>query len=307
MKTFRFADDPGLTITLTITRKSDGHYWTGSAWQAGAATVAMSETASYSADYSEYYSETEPTAECWWKALDSNSVLRRDGEYDPYRGASATSSDIAPTLADVKQILIMKTGDSGDDSLITDLASQVGSWIENFCQRRFSSSSRTYVISGDGTDKLYLPDWPITSVTSIYGPCVHYPRHFTSTGGSVQSTELVDSDYYIIANLGQPNETRDHILNIASGSPYGWASGQWDYGKQNFEVVATTGYSSLPADLYSAACELAAWFYRQAKEGLIGITGRTIDAGGSISQAEFERGIPLQQRMVFERYRRWSV
>ncbi|MEE8599344.1 MAG: hypothetical protein V3S69_07575 [Dehalococcoidales bacterium] len=59
---------PGATVTLVIRRKSDGYYWTGSAWQAGATTVATTEdtTGLGSAIMSAYYSGTDPDAPHAW-------------------------------------------------------------------------------------------------------------------------------------------------------------------------------------------------------------------------------------------------
>lgn len=58
----------GKTVTLIIRRKSDGYYWTGSAWQAGAATVACTEDATNlgSSIMSAYYSGTAPDAPHAW-------------------------------------------------------------------------------------------------------------------------------------------------------------------------------------------------------------------------------------------------
>ena len=59
---------PGETVTLTIRKKSDGWYWTGTAWQAGATTVATTEDTTIlgSAITSAYYSGTSPDAPHVW-------------------------------------------------------------------------------------------------------------------------------------------------------------------------------------------------------------------------------------------------
>lgn len=292
----------GLTVNLTIQRASDDYYWTGSAWQAGSATVAMTEEATARGDYYEYYSTTEPTAYCFWFAIDSSDNLLDRGDYDPARGASATSSDIAPTTADVKLFLGIPTADTTDDDFIDDCASRAGSFIEEYCGRRFNSSSRTYVVDGSGHEKLYLPDWPITVITSIYGPCPHSPRHF---GGSVQASELLDSDYYQIASSGHRNEARDHILSLGGGAGFtSLAYGVWDLGHENFQVIATTGYSTLPADLYNASVMLSAHYYNLGKHGRLGLNSKTVDGGAT--HYEIRHGIPAEVGLVIKRYRRYG-
>lgn len=288
----------GLTVTILFKRASDNYFWTGAVWQVASATVSMT----WDSDLEQYTSTTAPTARCFYKAESSTGVLLGRGEYDPNTGAEATSSTIAPTLADLKEYL--QISDSSDDTFLTNATNRAGAYIEDFCGRRFASSSRTYVLSGDGTNRLYLHDWPITTVTSVYGSCAHYPRHFTSTGGSVQSTELVNSDYYFIANIGGSDEGKDHILNVASGSPYSSATGVWDLGEQNFEVVATTGYSTIPADLYQASIEVAATIYNSGKHGTLGKISLATDGGSTAF--ELERGIPKGTIATLKRYRRWS-
>lgn len=58
----------GETVTLTIRRKSDGFYWTGSAWQAASATVSTTEDATIlgSSVQSAYISATAPDEPYVW-------------------------------------------------------------------------------------------------------------------------------------------------------------------------------------------------------------------------------------------------
>ena len=292
-KIFSIVATPSLTVNLTIKRAADNYYWTGTAWQSDAATVAMTENADIATGYSEYYSTTSPTAVCFWWAIDSSSTLWERGEYDPTQTTSATSSTIAPDKDDLKEFLQIPSADEGDDTYLTNCVNRAGDFVERYCQRRFASSSRTYIVDGHGLCNLYLPDWPITAVTSIYGPCAHAPRHF---GDDVESSELVDSDYYRIAKSGYSQEQQDHLVKIL---------GHWTYGFENYQVIATTGYSSMPADLYQASIEVAAHIYQLGKQGNLGLTNKSVD-GGSL-QYEVERGIPLSTRIILDKYKRWSV
>jgi len=302
-KIFSIPWTPSKTVSLTIKRKSDGYYWSGSAWQSDAATVEMTESADLATGYSEYYSTTSPSSACFWWAIDDDSNLASYGEYDPTQTTAATASDIAPETADIKEYLPLTSSDEGDDALIENCANRAGAYIEDYCQRRFSSSSRTYVLDGSGTEKLYLPDYPITAITTIYGPCWDAPRHFTATGGSHTDTELVSSDYYIIGNVGRQDEMKNFILKIGSGGVN--CSYFWDAGNSNFEVTATTGYSTLPSDLYQAAVALAVHIYNLGKHGRVGLIAKSTDAGNL--SYEVERSIPKVIMDTLDRYRRFTV
>lgn len=303
-KNFSVVWTPGKTVSLTTKRKSDSYYWSGSEWQSGSATVEMTEVADLASGYSEYYSTTAPDAPCFWWAIDEDSNLAAYGEYDPAQTTAATTSDIAPTTANLKEFLNISSSDTDDDTYLGNCANRAGDQIERYCQRRLGSSERSYILDGTGTPNLYLPDWPITAVSSIYGPCWDFPRHFTASGGSHSASELVDPDYYLIANIGWSDETKDHIIKIGAGGMLS-TSHVWDFGLQNFEVIATTGYSSLPSDLAQAAIEMAAYLYHLGKSGRLGVTAKSVDAG-SLSY-EVERGIPLSTRQVLDRYKRWVV
>ena len=98
-KTFSIIGDAGLTVTLEVRRKSDGYYWNGSEYVAGATTVAMTEGAGYSDSYSEYYSETEPNAASFWKALDGSNLLIDRGEFSGIGGPASTTESSLDYLA----------------------------------------------------------------------------------------------------------------------------------------------------------------------------------------------------------------
>ena len=293
-KNFSVVWTPGKTVSLTFKRKADNKYWTGSAWQSDSTTVEMTEVESLATGYSEYYSTTAPDAPCFWWAVDDDSNLASYGEYDPAQTTAATSSDIAPTTANLKEFLQIPSADTDDDTFLENCANRAGDFIENYCQRRFNSSERTYIVSGSGSVNLYLPDWPITAVTSIHGPCTEFPRAY--------STE-VDSDYYVIANVGYPDERKDSIIKIGAGGANSTAV--WSFGNANYQVIATTGYSSLPSDLAEAAIELASHLYNLGKHARLGLSAKSVD-GGNLSY-ELERGIPYTVRAVLNRYKRWAV
>ena len=281
-KNFSIAAAPGLTMSLRIRKKSNNYYWTGTAWQEAAATVTMTEVEDLSANYSEYYSTTAPDAPSFWWALDSTSVLWTGPvDYDPTQTTSATTSDIAPDTDDLKEALEV-SGDE-DDALIVNCANRAGTHVETYCDRRFNSAERTYILDGAYSNRLYLPDWPITVLTSIHGPNYDAPRVYTTE---------VSSDYYRIGRSGMGSEAQDHIVYLL---------GPWGQGTEIYQVVATVGYATIPSDLYQATIEVAMHYYNTMKHKRLGLTSQSME-GGTVGH-EMERALPKQTRDVLNRYR----
>jgi len=69
------------------------------------------------------------------------------------------------TLANVKEYLGIT--DTSNDSLLSNLITRVQSLIETYCERTFDSTAYTSWLHGDGTNILYLPQWPVTALTRI--------------------------------------------------------------------------------------------------------------------------------------------
>ena len=278
-KIFSIIAQTGLTVSLTIQRASDSYYWTGTAWQAGAATVAMTETVIVAGTYSEYSSTTDPTARCFWFALDQNSVMLDRNEYVGAGSLSETSgAGWPPSLADIKDHLGIDSDNTDRDTLLTLCRNKAQARVERYCQRKFSSASRTYYLDGSGTMYLPLPDYPITAVISIHID-TEYPR-------SWDAADLVDSDYYQIeyGSSDQNDELKSRIQRIDGGA--------WGRGAQNIRAIATTGYSSIPDDLYWGALELAVFMFTTAENKRIGVTSKS-EAGGSIGYDLEKAAIPL--------------
>ena len=79
MARFKAVGRAGDTVTFTITRDSDGWYFTGSGWQAGATSLA----GTWDADHELFYVDTVPDAICSWSAEDQDGRKIGYGEFDP--------------------------------------------------------------------------------------------------------------------------------------------------------------------------------------------------------------------------------
>lgn len=128
----------GLTPVLTIVRASDGYYWTGAAWQAGDATVNMTEHAAFTGRYTYTLSAaaigSTPNAYLWEMA--SAPHYRRDAFQTrlPEDVASLdTELHLVKAVVCNKKVKNLETGvtavkdDDGTTTLLTLTPSVAGS------------------------------------------------------------------------------------------------------------------------------------------------------------------------------------
>lgn len=144
---------------------------------------------------------------------------------------------------------------TGEDALLTVLLGVVSAQIRRACGRNltngFESTSRTETYDGNDTDRLQLKEWPITSITSV-----------SQIDDAGTSTALAATEYRIDADPG-------HLFRIGAvsgrfprdsfGEPVGPEFGTypcWTAGCQNWSIVYTGGYSTIPDDLKNAVWRL---------------------------------------------------
>lgn len=147
-----------------------------------------------------------------------------DAEYKTYRGISGTDYDAV--LAVINPAVQVR--------------------IESYCDRLFTSASRTENYSGDGSQILIVQQWPITAITSI----------------TIDSTVLTTATDYAIAermNGGIYRLPFDSSVGFGSVDQWGvpvrqsaigyHKSPHWPEGYDNIEVIYTAGYVTAPDDL----------------------------------------------------------
>ena len=213
----------------------------------------------------------------------------------------AFATEWPPTIEDIRNRLNIE--DDSADKLLPLFAEFGKTFVERYTKRLFNSEERTYVLDGTAKRRLYLPDWPITDVTSVYGPCFDSPRHFVTDGESVSSDELVDGDNYRIGGNPRDSETLDHLLLIGTGSNF--LPGIWTHGESLFEVIADTGYTEIPNDLYMATLDAIFEYYQMGKQGRVGLTSKATDAGNL--GYEVTRNLDLHTKTILDRYRTLQV
>ena len=183
---------------------------------------------------------------------------------------STLSTEALCSTALAKSLLSFTVAYTGDDNVLIDLINSTTRWLEKYCDRKFSKqtfSNGRY--SGDGTEKLWLSQYPIVSITSIYDDTNRPPVWGSDT--------LIDSgDYEIISKYPGLVLFHDDYPSI---------------GVLNLKVTYLAGYDrgtaigatddTLPLDLQYAAARLVAKIFKDVTGGRDGVKSRNTAGGGS--------------------------
>lgn len=137
------------------------------------------------------------------------------------------------TVAAVK--LYLGKTDSTDDALFAILVTAYSQWVRSWTNRDFSVQSYNLWRSGRGGATLILPQWPISSVTSLMIDGQAIPAQTTwGTYGFRFSDRAIDLD----------------------------GSAQFSFGSNNINIGFTAGYTTAPTDIAQAVNELVALRYK---------------------------------------------
>lgn len=139
-------------------------------------------------------------------------------------------------LADVKESLGIASADTTKDNLIIRNINKATRSIENYCGRRFKSTSYTQIeYAATNTDELILRQRPITTFTAL---------EIRNTGLNQNSWETIDTNLYFVHNAAG---VIDLMFN---------ARGSWN----RYRVTYIAGYDPIPDDLAEACANLAAYY-----------------------------------------------
>jgi hypothetical protein len=166
------------------------------------------------------------------------------------------------------------TGDRANTELVL-LVNEVSARIESFLGRHLLSRTWTHDgtslprLDSHGGTRLYLPEWPVTSVTSLKT----YPTNSALTEGYDEDF-LVDNSTGIIRLLNQSFWDAPQVVEITyvAGYKTGLSSGQeWLWGQDE-----------VSAELRLAATKQTVWEFRQKDREREGIASRS-EAGTTVS------------------------
>jgi hypothetical protein len=148
------------------------------------------------------------------------------------------------TLANLKEHLKIESGQTGDDTFLTNVVDRVSQFIKRYTGRVLNQTTLTETYDPMGGDSLLLRDWPVISVTSVHESFDHI---FDAT------TLVAAADYYVNLRVGR-------IIRIG---------GSWFNHRDCVQVVYSAGYATIPTDLEMVALELCAAKWRKRRnEGL---------------------------------------
>jgi hypothetical protein len=188
-------------------------------------------------------------------------------------GPSGTTADITDGSAHWKYL---NPNLGADDPLLSRIISAVSLAFATYCDRTFASTSWTYQTSGKGGVALMLPEYPVTTITSV-----------SIDGTTIPARQTVGGWGYVQSG---PNK----ILIDGAGYP-----ASFTHGVANVSVAFTAGYSSVPYDLAQACLETCGSWYRRSSR--IDEDSKSVQ-GEVISFSRLE--IPKAARFILEQYKR---
>lgn len=130
------------------------------------------------------------------------------------------------TVEDVQALPEFDTS-AYDESQIETAISTIDAQIKRYCGRDFEATDYTHVLDGNGQDELYLPQFPLISVTTV---------------------KISDS------------EITDYVMLTESL----YRSSKWTSGRRNIEITYRAGYETVPADLVNLAARMSADMLRDS-------------------------------------------
>ncbi len=169
-----------------------------------------------------------------------------------------------------------------DETEIKRLITAVQAVFERYCNRLFDEAIYTEYYSGDGTDKLFVKNGPIYSVTTIHDDTDH----------AYGADTLVAATEYGTIN--------DIYVQMYTS--------RFAVGVNNIKIIYVAGYGdnlAVPANLEHAGIEQAAWLFKKGEQHLYGISGKTLEDG---SLQMFDTGLLLPSvKAILDSYRRINV
>lgn len=161
------------------------------------------------------------------------------------------------TTAKVKEHIGIPAADTSRDNKIGALIPGVSKYIEGQCSRNFEYTSYDFKLSGDGTDELMLPIYPVKEIVSL----------------AIDGVDLTEAQ---IDSLDIDQKT---------GIVYAPAGIVFSSGRRNIEISVMAGYidpdesqegdiPTIPEDLELAARRLTAKIYEKSTaEGVVSVGG----------------------------------
>lgn len=210
----------------------------------------------------------------------------------------------AVDLTTLAQVQALTKVDSADTALVTGLVTAISRAIVQFCGRIALNSvqSLTDQLDGSGSDKQFVSEWPIKTITSVEVWGVAIP---VSPDG-IQAGYLSDTNAIILTpntNIGAPL-TRYTI-------------GRFPRGRRNVKVVYTAGFDSVsmppgnaayngaPDDLGYAATFLVVQEYK--RRDWVDQASKTLSQSGEVITFRSWQWPPFIESIIQEYKQPWPI
>lgn len=148
------------------------------------------------------------------------------------------------TVADVKELLDIDSGDHSKDNLIIRKINQATIMIERYTGRRFKETTYTdEEYDSTGTDQLVLKQRPISAITL-----------------SSRDTSLNEQDWDTVDSNLIFSDSESGIVRLLFNQ-----TGRWG----RYKVTYTAGYATIPEDIAEACATLAAFLVQNGTAGTV--------------------------------------
>lgn len=162
----------------------------------------------------------------------------------------AVDANAWTTLNSVKSHLHIGISDTHCDEFLESLINIAYKRIERHIGRQVKEKQYTEYYNGDGTNRLVLRRWPVTSVTSVkMGPY----------GDITNMVDVSNLDYFIDLDPDSSIGVIEIAQSMNSISP-----SYFEIGIRNVRVVYNAGWTVVPNDLKHALNMHVAWLFRRA-------------------------------------------
>lgn len=167
------------------------------------------------------------------------------------------------------------------DNILGEIIYEASHHIQqNVLHRWIASREWTEYVDGDNTDAIKLANGPVGSVTSV-----HHVLYSTTDGSSRTETltEIYPYEYVVEGLLSEKSNGAGTIRLLGART---------EYGRRNYKVVHTSGWTTVPEPLVMAASELSLSMFNQRRTA--GMIEKNLDDG----DVRFLTPLQSEQRML---------
>ena len=184
------------------------------------------------------------------------------------------------SLAEAKTYLKESTTDS--DTIITDLVNEASAFCNKYCERHLLAKDYVEYYDGNGRDRLYLQNFPVITLTSLY---------------NATSDRTFDADSLVTIADDVLLNKEDGIIRLWNNESYFLVA------VGNVEVIYTAGWvlASVPNALKLAVKLLVATEYKLWQEQKFGLQSESVN---SRSRTWREDTVSMQAKRILDIYKK---